>query len=384
MSSFFSMLAVIAMIMTPFLLVILLVRASKKKPVKKLGLFLLICVLSILPLIALSMATKCDHEYEIIKETEPTCLEDGEIHKRCSLCKDEDIEYVDALPHEWVTVGTFDATCTSNGYIVEKCEVCSTTQETDTSAALGHSMEEVSRIEPTEDLDGEIITRCKICGHEENEALSKDGSVSGDDGFIQGEVDSVEGESLPNIETDNLVNELMEIGFTTEEAEKYREVFLKCGVNSIAGAEAASTTATIDDLIAYRVILDDKRTLMFTIDRRELFYIALNGTDVYDTDKGGFLISIDDVHIPETKITLSTKDDLELKTRLLLEPYFVKALWFSDFAFGRSDNNYMVRCEVYAQNRLGVKDTVTAFVYYEYDGSDFVVTAISIDGVRYK
>ena len=205
-----------------------------------------------------------------------------------------------------------------------------------------------------------------------------------DDGFIQDNVISVEGEVLQDIESDNLVNELKEIGFTDEEADEYRKVFLKCGINSILGAEPTSTTATIDDLVAYRMVMDDDRTVWFTIDKRELFYIALNGTDVYDADKGGFLISIDDVHIPENDISIEVGGELELKTRSVLDQYFVNALGYSNFAFSRSDDKYAVRCEVRAENRLGVKDTILAFVYYEYNGTEFIVTAVSIDGVRYK
>lgn len=203
------------------------------------------------------------------------------------------------------------------------------------------------------------------------------------EGFTQDGLTEVEGE-LPEIESENLVEELMALGFTTEEATEYREVFLMCGIDSIAGAKPTSSTATIDDLICYRIVMDDKRTLMFTIDKRELFYIALNGTDVYDTAKGGFLISIDDVHIPETEISASVENDLAVMTELVLDHYFVNAIWYSNFTYGRSDDNYVVRCEVYCENRMGVKDTVMAFVYYKYNGTDFEVTAISIDGVRYK
>ena len=208
-------------------------------------------------------------------------------------------------------------------------------------------------------------------------------SPSEDDGFLQDGVYEIEGQ-LPDVESDDLVNELVALGFTQEEAAKYREVFLKCNVTSIKGAEPTSSTATINDLICYRIVMDDKRTLIFTIDKRELFYIALNGTDVYDTSKGGFLISIDEVHIPESEISYDVKSELGVKTQSILEPYFVKAKRFSNFAYGRSDDNYVVRCEVYAENRMGVKDTIMAFVYYEYNGNEFKVTAISIDGVRYK
>ena len=215
-----------------------------------------------------------------------------------------------------------------------------------------------------------VLSSCGGANNKGNDSLTNDG------------LSAVEGGELPEME--NLIQELMEIGFTEEEATEYREIFLKCGINTIAGAKPTSTTATINDLVAYRIVLDDDRTLWFTVDKRELFYIAMNGVDLYDTDKGGFLITIDDVHIPEKEISASVRDDLELNTQLILDNYFVKAIWYSNFSCGRSDDNYVVRCDVYAENRMGFKDTVPAYVYYEYDGTDFKVTAISIDGVRYK
>jgi hypothetical protein len=68
----------------------------------------------------------------------------------------------------------------------------------------------------------------------------------------------------------------------------------------------------------------------------------------------------------------------------VVEPYFVEALYYDGFRYGRSDDKYMVQCEVYAKNKLGIKDWVFAKVWYEFDGTEFVVTAIVIDGDRYK
>lgn len=245
-----------------------------------------------------------------------------------------------------------------------------------------HEYTVIEEIAPTYTEEGKVVKECPLCGDTITEILSAL-TPPEDEGLLQEGVSEVDGQ-LPDVESDDLLNELVALGFTEEEATEYREVFLKCGINSIAGAQPTDPNATIDGLIAYRIIMDDDRTMWFTIDNRELFYIALNGTDVYDTSKGGFLISIDDVHIPEKTISSSVRNDLGVKTQLILDSYFVKAIWYSNFAYGRSDDNYVVRCDVYCENRMGFKDTVKAFVYYEYDGENFVVTAISIDGIRYK
>lgn len=388
MSNVCAILIICLILIIPVLMITLLIRFLLKKSCRKLVIAIACCVGAIIPLTILGAltdpATWCEHEYSIIEEIVPTCVEEGNIVKKCSLCEKEEVEIIDKLPHKWINDQVVEPTCTSDGYTNVKCEICSLTGKIDIVNAIGHSLKEVSRIEPTKDTDGEVVRKCNQCGYEEIEIIPKEDTPPNDDNFISGDFNEVIGGELPTIESDNLVNELIEIGFTIEEATKYREIFLKCGIESIEGAKPTSPTATIDDLVAYRIVMDDKRTMWFTIDKRELFYIALNGTDVYDTSKGGFLISIDDVHIPESEITESVKTELELRTQLLLEPYFVKALWFSSFAFGRSDDNYVVRCEVYAENRMGFKNTVMAFVYYEDNGTEFVVTAISIDGVRYK
>ena len=315
-------------------------------------------------------ATWCDHQYEIVEEFESTCTQKGELRRKCTECGQNSVEYFDKLPHTWSVESVVIATCTSEGYTLVKCTACSATERQNASSSLGHSMKEISRTEPTRETEGSIVFGCERCSYEETQTIDKISPLPDADG------------DLPEIE--DLINELMALGFTQEEAKVCREIFLKCGVTSIKGAEASSSTATIDDLIAYRIVMDGKRTLTFTIDHRELFYIALNGTDVYDTSKGGFLITIDDVYIPESEISRQTAEELEDLTILVLDPYFINALWYDGFSFGRSDDVYAVRCEVYARNRLGVEEWVPAKVWYEYNGADFVVTRIVIDGVRYK
>jgi hypothetical protein len=216
------------------------------------------------------------------------------------------------------------------------------------------------------------------------ETVTDETILETDTSFIGGDFDVVGGDSPLDIVSDNLVEEIMALGFTREEATTYREVFLMCGINNIEGAAPTNATATIDDLVAYRIVMDDDRTMWFTIEKRELFYIALNGVDVYDTSQGGFLININDVHIPENDISRSTAETLRDLTISTVEPYFVNALYYDGFRYGRSDDAYMVQCEVYAQNKLGVKDWIFAKVWYEFDGTEFVVTAVVVDGNRYK
>ena len=419
MTKVFAALLIMVIIAIPVLLIILVIRAFLRKSVIPIAISVGVCFASILPLAILGAmtdpATWCKHEREIVSTTDATCTQQGKIIEYCSECDTNVTSYIDKISHNYQFSETVEATCTQPGYTLEKCTMCSATQKTKTKkidhswvtetveatcteegytlekcgncsatgkktriSKLDHDMKEISRTE------GKIVIKCERCGQEQIKTIPREESISNNDDFIKGDSGEVDSGKLPSVEFDNLVNELIKIGFTTEEATKYREVFLKCGIHSIAAAESTNPSATIDELVAYRAVLDKDRTLWFTIEKRELFYIALNGVDVYDTSKGGFLITIDDVYIPESEITLATAATLRDKTERVLEPYFINALYYDGWRYGRSDENYMVQCEVYAKNRLGIKDWIFAKVWYKYDGKEFVVTAIVIDGIRYK
>ena len=177
MSKLCAVLIVIAILSIPVLLVTLLIRALRKKSIKKLLIGLVICVGSILPLTLLGTftdpATWCEHEYEVLEEVAPTCTNKGIVVKKCNLCERDEVEHPDILPHSWVEDSVVSATCESEGYTIEKCTSCSTTQKTHTTNALGHSLKDVSRIEPTTSAEGEIVSRCERCDYEETEVLSK-------------------------------------------------------------------------------------------------------------------------------------------------------------------------------------------------------------------
>ena len=190
--------------------------------------------------------------------------------------------------------------------------------------------------------------------------------------------------TISDITTDNIMEKLCSFGFTEDEAKELREIFILCGVTDIAGAEPTDSNATIDGLVSYRYVIDKDRTVWFTIDNRELFYIALNGVDVYDTDKGGFLINKNDVHVPESEMSVSVKNTLKDLTEKTLDGYFIEALYYDAWGFARSDDSYMTQCEVQAKNKLGAKDWIKAKVWFEYDGENYNITGIVIDGIRYK
>nr|DAQ36353.1 MAG TPA: hypothetical protein [Caudoviricetes sp.] len=192
-------------------------------------------------------------------------------------------------------------------------------------------------------------------------------------------------EVLSDIVSDGIAEKLISFGMTEDEARAGREVLLMCGVENIDNCEPTDTSATVDGLVVFREVVDKDRVFWFTVDNREIFYVSLNGTDLYDVDKGGFLMKIDDVHVPESSVEYSVYRQLQDKTERVLDQYFVNARYYDGWGIGRADENYMVQCEVYASNALKMKDWVPAKVWYEDQGNgEFIVTGVQIDGTQYE
>lgn len=117
----------------PILFIVWIIRKVQKKPKMKwikwfwisFGVFLLAAVLT-------NPSTWCKHEYELTESKAASCTEDGYEKYHCDLCGGDKKE---------------------------------------TLKKLGHSMEDVRRVEPTDDKDGEYVQRCTRCGYEKIEVL---------------------------------------------------------------------------------------------------------------------------------------------------------------------------------------------------------------------
>lgn len=228
-----------------------------------------------------------------------------------------------------------------------------------------------------------LLVLLSACGLQDVPTDDKSDSSNSDFEVSAKQVDSV----MENISaaTDGIAEKLQSFGLTEDEARTGREVLLSCGVESIDICEPTDSTATVDGLIAFRGEIDKDRTFWFTIENREIFYVSLNGVDLYDSEKGGYLVSIEDVHIPVSDVPTKTYIALQRLTEAALEPYFKNSKWFDAWGIGRADENYMVQCEVYASNDFKVSDWVLAKVWYtEQEDSSFVVVGVQIDGVQYE
>lgn len=206
MTTFFYSLVALLVITTPILFIIWLIRMAMKKKALKIGVATAICAGSIIPLAIIGAlvnpATYCKHEYAIVEEIPATCKEKGQIisvcslcndkktertpkneHKYavvekipatckekgqitrvCSLCNDKKTEKIEKTEHSWQVDSTVPASCVEKGYIVQVCQICKDVRHTETTDALGHSMKEVSRTEPTRESTGKVVYRCERCG----------------------------------------------------------------------------------------------------------------------------------------------------------------------------------------------------------------------------
>lgn len=170
------LIGMIIYLIIPTLLIVLIIRAIRKKKIKKLVITTVICAGCIIPFTIIGVltdpATWCDHEYEIVQNIKPTCSEKGEIHKHCPLCENDTIEYVDATPHQWVTDSVVDASCTEKGTVTKKCSLCGIDNVEHTDA-MGHSWGETTTVSATCDRTGFTKRTCSACSLEDTTYIDK-------------------------------------------------------------------------------------------------------------------------------------------------------------------------------------------------------------------
>lgn len=189
---------------------------------------------------------------------------------------------------------------------------------------------------------------------------------------------------MEEIESDGIAEKLISLGLTEAEADEGSTILRQCGVPSIDLCEPTDPNATVDGLICFRGKLDDDRVLIFTMENRKIFYVALNGEDLYDEDLGGFLKRFDDVHIPETYLSEPVKINLRDRTETVLDKYFPNDTRYYDaWGFGREDNKYMVQCQV-SDGSMLTDGWIYAYVWYEEQADgEFTVVGVKIDGKQY-
>ena len=177
MSRFFAILLIYILIALPILLLIIGVRFLLKKRIKKWLLTFGIFVFAIIPITVLGILTSpttwCKHQYKVVEKFLPTCIQEGTVKSKCVHCGKVITEYSALVPHKWKVAGVSAPTCTQDGYTSEKCEICHGSQKVNVQNALGHSMKEIFKVNPTPSTDGKIIFCCDRCEQRETDILPK-------------------------------------------------------------------------------------------------------------------------------------------------------------------------------------------------------------------
>lgn len=192
-------------------------------------------------------------------------------------------------------------------------------------------------------------------------------------------------ELMPEIatETNLFIDKLKSFGFTESEATENAKILMQCGIPTIDICEPTSNES-IDNLVSFRGVMDDSRTIWFTVESRKIFYISLNGEDLYDADKGGYLKNFDEVHIPETSISVKVTDELQNQSESVLDSYFTNSRYYDAWGFAREDNKYMVQCQATDGSML-TSNWINCRVWYEQqDTGNFAVTGVQINGKQYE
>lgn len=196
-------------------------------------------------------------------------------------------------------------------------------------------------------------------------------------------------EALESIDTGITIT-LSEAGYTVEHASLIHEILNTVGINKI---EIENMTGTPESGLNAVVCFpngytDRDRRFYFTTEDGILFYAGFLDEDLYDSDKGGFLKSYEDVHVPEKEVSIEIFETLrELAAEevkgCLNHPQTADFGYF-DWAIGRSDDKYMIIGKVSAENSFGVPDELIFNVWFLKNGDSFITEGIAFNGERVK
>jgi LPXTG-motif cell wall-anchored protein len=120
-------------------------------------------------------APECEHNYEIVKKLEATCVEGGYIWEKCTICGNEH-NYETAIvadAHDYESVVT-DPTCQSDGFTTHTCKLCGDNFVDTVVEATGHNYKDVVT-DATCTEDGKIVSTCEGCGDKKVEVVEAKG-----------------------------------------------------------------------------------------------------------------------------------------------------------------------------------------------------------------
>lgn len=131
MSTLFAILGVCSFFAVPVLFVILVIKAIRKKPVKKTAMGMLGCFIACIVLVVLSsldVPMNCEHEFVESESIAATCTSEGRVVQTCTKCEKVTEESVPMVSHDFT-----EATCKAPA----TCKVCGAVEGTTTDHTPG-------------------------------------------------------------------------------------------------------------------------------------------------------------------------------------------------------------------------------------------------------
>ena len=103
------------------------------------------------------------HNFEKFSETQPNCVNAGEIVYKCTRCGKTKTDKLDALGHNYKTETIVEPTCTTAGKKVSKCTRCGAVKSETVLEALGHDYKTTTTT-ATCTTAGKTTKKCSRCG----------------------------------------------------------------------------------------------------------------------------------------------------------------------------------------------------------------------------
>lgn len=188
---------------------------------------------------------------------------------------------------------------------------------------------------------------------------------------------------LAEFKEHDFIRKLTSFGFRYEEAEANAEILRKCGIPSLDDCEPVSK-GSIDDLLAFRGKLGKNQVFVFTVEHRKILYVSVNGTDLYDQAKGGYLKKYSDARVAQSQVPRDIANTLRSQTESVLDAYLGTSRYYDAWGFSRDNNNYMVQCQA-TDGSIFTHNFILCRVWYKQKSKDdFIVTGVQIGGRKYK
>ena len=294
--------------------------------------------------------------------------------------------------HQWNETEKIAATCTEDGQVKAHCDLCDSNKT--------EKLEKGHTFEVKEETEEKIVKVCSVCKEEEIEKKESKPTADDNQNSSNEETSQDAGDEYFQISDDangkkadistELIDTLVDKGYTLEHASEIAEILNAVGIESIKIENMTGTPESgLNAVICYpNGYTTRDRRFFFTTEDGVLFIAQFTDETLYDVDKGGYLKSYGDVHVPEKSIDMNTYTKLqglaEIEVKKYLKHPSTASFGMLDWKIGRSDDNYKIMGCVSASNSFGVEDDLQFSVWFLKTSVGFSVEAVVIDGKQVK